>query len=374
MSIESESDVHVPGPEPSANAAPHEPADQSAAAPKAVRRGARRWPRVDGQVAVLWGLFLISIPASRLVSQNFPSGAQLEAIITLGLLLIVLAFGEGLVILTGGIDLSVPAIAASAAYACAWLFSTGMSPLLAIILGLVVAMVIGLVNGLGIAFLKIPSFIMTLAISTIVASALLGLNAGRPARPAPSVLPTLFGEGNKIIGLPVPLFFLIGVVVAGFAIQSLTSFGRWVYAVGSSDRAARVSGLRVGTTLAGVYVVAALFYGIGGMMLLGFSGNARLELGREYLLPAIAAVLVGGTAIAGGRGSFLGTVGGGLLLTTISVDISAANFAEGWKQVLYGAIVLGTLMLSRAAGLGLFARRRSAPSEGHPPQAVPARE
>jgi ribose transport system permease protein len=306
-------------------------------------------------------------------SNSFPSGAQLDAITTLGLFLIVLAFGQGLVILTGGIDLSVPAVAASASYACAWLFATGTPPLLAIVLGLLVALGIGLINGLGVAFLKIPPFIMTLAVSTIVASALLGLNSGRPARAAPEVLPKLFGEGNKVAGVPVPLFFLIGVVLAGFAIQTLTSYGRRVYAVGNTDRAARISGIRVGMTLASVYVVAALFYGIGGMMLLGFSGNARLELGREYLLPSIAAVLVGGTAIAGGRGSFLGTVGGGLLLTAISVDISAANLAEGWKQVLYGAIVLATLMLARAAGLGLKGLRLRPLKPGRVP-AAPARE
>jgi ribose transport system permease protein len=343
-------------------------------APSGESGSGRRRPRIDVQVGLLWLLFLIAIPASRVVSDSFPSGAQLEAISTLGLFLIVLAFGEGLVILTGGIDLSIPAVAASAAYACAWLVSSGTSPLLAIIIGLGVALVIGLVSGLGVSFLKIPPFIMTLAVSTIVASALLGLNKGRPARPAPDVLPTLFGKGNHVLGLPVPLFFLIGVVLGGFAIQSLTSFGRRVYAVGSSERAARVSGVGVGTTLTAVYVVAALFYGIGGIMLLGFAGNARLELGREYLLPAIAAVLVGGTAIAGGRGSFLGTVGGGLLLTAISVDISAADVAEGWKQVLYGAIVLATLMLSRVAGLGIPGLKHGSRAEARAPEAVPARE
>jgi len=316
------------------------------------------WLRGDRQVLLLWLLFIIVIPASHVASSDFPSGTQIEAIAALGLPLIVMAFGQGLVILTGGIDLSVPAAAASAAYVCADLVSTGISPVLAMLLGLVVAMLIGLTNGVGIAFLKIPPFIMTLAVSTIVASALLGINHGQPARAAPTVLNTLFGQGRKVVGIPVPLLFLVAVVLAGFAIQSLTSYGRRVYAVGSADRAARISGIRVGVTLASVYVVAALFYGVGGMMLLGFSGNARLELGGEYLLPSIAAVLVGGTAIAGGRGSFLGTVGGGLLLTAISVDIDAANLAEGWKQVLYGAIVLTTLMLARVASGSFTGLRR----------------
>jgi ribose transport system permease protein len=349
------------------------PPGTSGGAPPAAPSRFRR-PQVDKQVAVTWLLFLIVIPASRIASENFPSGSMLDAIVTLSLFLVVIAFGQGLVILTGGIDLSVAAVAATAAYACAYFVSSGTAPLLAILLGLGIALVIGLVNGLGVAFLKIPPFIMTLAVSTITASALLGFNSGRPARPAPEVLPKLFGEGADVGGLPVTLFFLIGVVAAGFAIQGLTSYGRRVYAIGSTQRAAEISGVRVPMTLASVYVVAALFYGIGGMMLLGFSGNARLELGREYLLPSIAAVLVGGTAIKGGRGSFLGTVGGALLLTAISVDISAADLAEGWKQVLYGAIVLATLMLARAAGLGLrnpFAGRGSRAAAARP---VPARE
>lgn len=330
------------------------------------------WPRLDRQVAVIWLLFLLVIPASRVASESFPSGDMLEAIALLSLFLIVLAFGQGLVILTGGIDLSVPAVSASASYACAYLLSTGSPPGVAILLGLVIAAMIGMLNGVGVAFLKIPPFIMTLAISTIVASALLGLNSGRPARPSPEVLRRLFGEGSSVAGLPVPLYFLIGVVLAGFAIQGLTSYGRRVYAVGSAEQTARISGVRVRRTLASVYVVAALFYGIGGMMLLGFTGSARLELGREYLLPSIAAVLVGGTAIKGGRGSFLGTVGGALLLTAIGVDISAANLAEGWKQVLYGTIVLATLVLARAAGMQIRAPRGTGARKAG--SVLPARE
>jgi ribose transport system permease protein len=320
----------------------------------------RRFASVDRQVLLLWLAFIIVIPASRVVSTSFPSGNQLDAITTLGLFLVVIAFGQGFVILTGGIDLSVPAIVASASYLCAWQTERGTSPVVAIILALGIAAVIGAANGFGVAFLRIPPFIMTLAMGTIVTSALVGLNSGQPAREGPTALVKLFGEGTRLGPFPVALYFLVGAVLVGFAIQSLTSYGRRVYALGSSERTAEISGMRVRLTRASAYVVAAVAYGIGAMMLLGFTGNARIEIGQEYLLPSIAAVLVGGTAIAGGRGLFLGTVAGGLLLTAISVDISASNFDEGWKQVLYGAIVLGTLMLSKLAtrGFGFSSFRR----------------
>jgi ribose transport system permease protein len=146
----------------------------------------------------------------------------------------------------------------------------------------------------------------------------------------------------------------------------MTTYGRRVYAVGNSAIAARVSGLPVRPVQASVYAVAGLFYGIGGVMLLGFAGNAELRLGDEYLLPSIAAVLVGGTAIKGGRGSYVGTIGGVVLLTVVGLDITATGLAEGWKQVLYGAIVLAALVLAKRPSLGplLSAARRRARRSG----------
>lgn len=322
--------------------------------------------RVD-HALIIWAIALILIPASRAVSSSFPSTAQLENLFVLGLFLVVAGFGQGLVILTGGIDLSVPAGLTLAAFSTAWFTSSGGSSGLGVVIGIAAAGVLGLVNGVGIAYLNIPAFIMTLATATITASSLIGVNNAQPARPSPEWLPHLFSTGaHRLGGIPIPIFFFVGIALLGWVIQSMTTYGRRVYAVGNSAIAARVSGLPVRPVQASVYAVAGLFYGIGGVMLLGFAGNAELRLGDEYLLPSIAAVLVGGTAIKGGRGSYVGTIGGVVLLTVVGLDITATGLAEGWKQVLYGAIVLAALVLAKRPSLGplLSAARRRARRSG----------
>jgi len=298
----------------------------------------------------MWILLVLLIPASRLVSSSFPSGTQLQNIAILGVFLVVIGFGQGFVILTGGIDLSVSSTLVATAYTTAWLVSEGDALILAILGGLAVATAIGFVNGIGVALMRVPPFIMTLAVSTITVSALLGIDNSSPARPAPSFLVNLFSGTATIGGIPKSAYILVALALIGYAIQHLSAYGRRVYAIGSAERAARISALPVSAILVTVYMVAAVFYGLGGLLLLGFSGNARLDLGDPWLLPSIAAVLVGGTAISGGRGSYLGTVAGALLLTAVGVDITAAGLAPGWQQVLYGLIVLITLVIARAAG------------------------
>lgn len=313
---------------------------------------ARRRLRLTHET-VVWALFLLLIPASRVVSSSFPSGDQIENILTLGLFLVVIAFGQGLVLLSGGIDLSVPGVVTTSAFTMAAYTEGGGSVMVGLALALLAAAGIGAVNGLGIAYLRIPPFIMTLAIGTITASALLGLNQGTPSRPSPPVLRDLFSGREDLLGIPTPIYFFVGVVFVGWVIQHLTTYGRKVYATGDGELPARISGLRVAAQEASVYVVAAIAYGIGGVMLLGFADGVQLTLGDEWLLPSIAAVLVGGTSIRGGQGSYMGTVAGVLLLTTVATDISASGFPEGWEQVLYGAIVLGALLLARTRRLRL---------------------
>lgn len=333
------------------------PGTEASGAPEPAARGLSlrglRGKRVMVDHAlIIWAIALILIPASRAVSSEFPSTAQLESILLLGLFLVVAGFGQGLVILTGGIDLSVPAGLTLAAFSTAWFTSAGGNSALGIVIGIAASTVLGLVNGIGVAYLRIPAFIMTLATSTITASSLIGINNAQPARPAPGWLPNVFSAGaHRVGGIPAPVFFFVGIALLGWVIQGMTTYGRRVYALGNSPVAARISGVAVRPVHASVYAVAGLFYGIGGVMLLGFAGNAELRLGDDYLLPSIAAVLVGGTAIKGGRGSFFGTIGGVLLLTIVGLDISATGLVEGWKQVLYGVIVLAALILAKRTSL-----------------------
>lgn len=294
---------------------------------------------------VIWLIVILAIPASRLASSSFPSVNQIQNVVVLASFLGVAAFGEGLVILSGGFDLSVSSVITAAGVLVAAYVQNDGSTVVGVVLALLAAAGIGAATGIGVAYFRVPPFIMTIATGSIVAGALQGLNESHPSRPSPSALHTLFGTGRSS-GLPDVIWFFIAFVILAVILQHVSKHGRRVYAVGNSERVAEMSGLPVRAVTASVYAIAGLCYGLAGIMLTGYSSGADLTLGNDYLLPAIAAVVVGGVSIKGGRGTYLGVVGGVLLLTTVGNDIDATSLAQGWKQVLYGAIVAGALILS----------------------------
>jgi ribose transport system permease protein len=298
----------------------------------------------------MWALVILLVPTSRLFSSNFPSAAMVNSTILLGLFLSVVAFGQGLVILSGGIDLSVPAAIALGAFFTGYLASQGLPTPLAIILGLLTSSLVGLVNGIIVSSTNFPPFIVTLAVGTIGAALLLGLSQGQPGQNSPPELVALFNGDLNVLGAAPSLIMLLAVLILGYLIQSRTTFGRSVYAIGNSIRAARIAGIRVRLSAFLVYWVAGIAYGLAGVLLLGYGSGSDLNIGNSWLLPSIAVVVVGGSSISGGTGNYSGTVAAALLITLLSIDISAAGFPEGVKQVLYGAIVLLALLLSKIGG------------------------
>jgi len=301
-------------------------------------------------VVAVWLLFVLMIPLSRLFSANFPSWALVTNTIVLGLFLAVVSFGQGMVVLSGGIDLSVASAIAYSAFFTGSLATAGWPTPAAVVAGIGVASLIGLVNGLIVAYLSFPPFIVTVAVSTIASATLLGLSGGRPGQHSPKVLISLFNGSVRPLGLPLAFYLLLAVVAIGAWVQFRTRLGRRTYAVGNSQVAARYAGIRVRLTLVAVYWIAGIAYGVAGVLLLGYGAGSDLNIGASWMLPSIAAVVVGGSAIAGGSGNWFGTVGAALLLTLIGIDISAVGFSEGIKQVLYGGVVFAALLLGKLEG------------------------
>lgn len=300
---------------------------------------------------VIWVVALLTIPASRLASENFPSLDLLRSVLVLGLFLAIVSFGQGLVILAGGLDLSVAAGITLGAYFTGYLASRGMPTVAAVSIALLIAGMLGLINGILMATTPFPAFIVTLATSSMAASLLLGLSAGAPSQSSPSELTGLFDVSRRILGIPFPVLLFGAVVVVGLILQSKTVFGRYTYAIGDSPRAARVSGVPVKRTTLLVYATAGISYGLAGVMLLGYGSGADLNVGNPWLLPSIAAVVVGGSAIKGGSGSYWGTVGAVVLLTILSIGISAAGISEGLRQIVYGGVILLALISGKLSGL-----------------------
>lgn len=311
-------------------------------------RASRGWWR--HQSAVVWALLLVCLPLSRLANENFPSVSLVVNVVVLGLFLAVIAFGQGLVVLTGGIDLSVASVVALGAYLTGSLWAAGLPVSVAVVVAVVACAAVGAVNGLIISRLGFPAFIVTLAVGTILGSILLGAARGAPAQPSPASLSALFRQDTTLIGIPVAVWLFLAVAAVGLFIQHKTTLGVRAYALGNSVAAARNSRVDVGRTTISVYAVAGAAYGLGGVMLLGYASGADLNVGEPWLLPSIAAVVVGGAAIRGGSGSYGGTLAGVLLLTLLGIDISATGLSEGYKQIVYGAVIVIALLGSRLAG------------------------
>lgn len=297
---------------------------------------------------VLLVLAILVLFSGRFFSDGLPSWIAAQAIITQSLFVAILAFGQGLIMLIGGLDLSIPGVIAISATIVALGTSVwGWPTLVAVAAALLASILVGLINGFLIARFQIPAFIITLAMGGILTGLGIGMTFARKAPAAPEVVVQLFSGIGKIAGIGLPVFFFLLVGIVGYLIQMKSVFGRQAYLFGSSPGTARISGQPVLRIEILVYVVGALASGIGGIMLLGFSGNAQLSLGDEWLMPAIAAVLVGGTVIGSGMGFWQSTFMATVLLTTIIVVIQATGFPEGIKNVIYGVVILIALLVTR---------------------------
>ncbi|MBX3567667.1 MAG: ABC transporter permease [Rhizobiaceae bacterium] len=269
-----------------------------------------------------------------------------NSLLVLSSFLAVLALGQGTVILTGGLDLSVPWTIGLSGIVLAGMVS-GSDAALAYALPLVLLMacVIGFANGVGIVYLGISPIVMTLAMNGILQGAALLYSQGTPAGFSSPLL-RWFMTG-KLAGITPGVIFMIAFVAGAVLLLGKTPFGRRVYGIGNGVRAAQLSGIAVEKTLILVYMLSAVCAALVGAMLTGFSGQASLGMGDDYLLPSIAVVVVGGALITGGRGHYLGMLGGALLLTALQMLLAGTTLPYATRAILYGLVVLGAVMALR---------------------------
>lgn len=323
---------------------------RTAVSPEAPRAASER-PRLtassESLIAVaLFALTALIIVGSRVVSPAFGGWDQAKAILTLSVFVIVIGFGQGLVILLGGLDLSVASVmTVGGILTFRWIGADAAALAWGAPLVLAIGGLIGAANGVGVTLLRVPPFIMTLASGIIVYSACLGITQGTPRGQASPALSALFT--HEIAGVPLILYVVFGLVVLAALLQSSTPFGRRLYAVGANPAAAHIAGLPVDALTVSAYAISGACASLAGVLMVGYASGATLTMGQDYLLPSIAAVVIGGSSILGGSGVFLGTVGGAILLTTLSTIISALGVAQGWRTVIYGAVILAALLLLR---------------------------
>ena len=254
--------------------------------------------------------------------------------------LAILAGCQTIAMLTGGIDLSVGAIASASGFVVATLVGTMGLPA-AIIIVLVAAGIAGLVNGIGVGVFKVHPLIMTLGMSLVV----LGLaNVWQVQRiqTGAGVPPAFRTLGSEMALTVIPYSLIVFVPVALLILLGLrrTGYGRLLYAIGDNPIAARLSGARAWQVLLVLYVISAVLAGIAGFLIAGLTNVASVTLADSYVLPSVAAAVIGGTSILGGRGGFGGTIVGALILTVITSLLSSLGYPEAVRQILFGAIIV----------------------------------
>jgi ribose transport system permease protein len=291
-------------------------------------------------------LIVVFVVTQFVLGNVFDGWHYWDSLLVLSSFLIILALGQGAVILTGGLDLSLPwMIALSGVLLTGLVAGQDAALWTAVPTVLTVAALVGLMNGLGVVALGLSPIVVTLAMNGILQGAALLWSGGTPAGFAPPSLRWMM-TGN-LLGITPVIVFLVAFVAAALLLLGRTAFGRRVYAVGNSEKAARLSGVRTGRVIIAVYILSALCAAIVGILLSGFSGQASLGMGDEYLLPSIAVVVVGGALITGGRGHFAGMVGGALLLTAMQTLLAGTALPYAFRAVFFGLVILAAVIALR---------------------------
>ncbi|MBY3154388.1 ABC transporter permease [Rhizobium laguerreae] len=301
---------------------------------------------IDPAVATAFGCIILLLLAGSIYSPNFLSPDYLLQQLKVASFLGVIATGMMAVILLGQIDLSVPwVVTTGAMMACAATAYGTTGSLLAIPFGIFCGAAIGLVNGLAVAYLRIPSMIITLATNAVAQGLMVVYTGGFSPQDSATPAMRFLATGYTIPGLPNGVLVWLCVGLAAVFMLTRTTFGRSLYAIGNRERAAYMSGIDTRRITLLAFVISGGLSALGGVLLAGYASKASQSMGDAYLLPSIAAVVLGGTHVLGGKGSYLGTVAGVILITLLQSILSVMQIEEAGRQLIYGAVIIGMLLL-----------------------------
>lgn len=304
-----------------------------------------RLRRLVGELRAVWILLLLCV-ALTFTSSVFLTGTNLLNIGLATAVTALLAVGQTFVIILAEIDLSVGAMLGFSAVVTA-LTLRHQGPLVAIVVGVVVGAAAGLVNGLLVTKTRMPSFIATLAMMSILAGLALQITGGNP------VAVTSYSFQNigqsRLVGVPVPVWIMLVVAVIFGVVLARSRYGRHVYATGDNSEAARLSGISVDRVKILAFVISGVLSAVAGFILTARLSTAEPTAGSGLELEAIAAVIIGGTSLAGGRGGLVGTIVGALILGVIDNGMNLLNVSPFLQSVVKGLVILFAVLLDRNA-------------------------
>ncbi|CAG7586067.1 MULTISPECIES: ABC transporter permease [Rhodococcus] len=307
--------------------------------------GGRRWtPTWNGTssvIAITVALFLFSW----LIAPGSISGSAIDSLLPFAGILAIAAIGQTIVVMLKGIDLSLPGMMTLAALVSSQYAQDHGSILAALLVVAAIAVVVGLVNGIVVSAFSVTPLVATLAVNAVLMGAALAYSGGTPTRAPQSVSDFAL---EKTVGVSNTVWLAVLLMIVTVFATGRTAWGRRVVAVGSNERTARAAGVRTSRVKISGYVAAALCYSGAGVLLAGYVSTPNTNAGTSYLLPAIAAVVVGGTALTGGRGNIIGTAVGALFLsqlTQLVLSLGAPSSTQFLVQAVVIAVAVGAQQL-----------------------------
>ena len=302
--------------------------------------------RVLRAFGAVWVAVALLYVISGLISPAMFQMSQVLNILQVASFLGVIALGQVLVILTGGIDLSQAGVVTMTNIAATSIMLGAPENIAAAVaVCLLLAVVAGFVNGLLVIVVGITPLVATLGSNSMLFGAALVYTGGAPRGEAAALF-ELLGTG-RILGIPAPTLIWIALAAALFVATRMTVYGRWLYATGENARAARLMGVPVERVTVSAYMLSAVMACLGGLLLTAYVGSPSLGIGNQFLFTSVAAVVVGGAALKGGIGGVLATVGGAIFITELSSFTNIVRVSTGTQFVLQGAIIVLSVLAYR---------------------------
>lgn len=303
---------------------------------------------LDNAVLVAIAAIVVIVGIGSLYLPAFLSVDYLVQQVYIAAFLGLVAAGAMVVILLGHIDLSIPWVMTAAAMVATSMVGIGepWAVTLAIPAGLLVGVVVGLFNGIGVGYLRLPSMILTLAVNAVLLGVAVVYTGGFAPQTKASEAMRVLGKGSDILGVPNMLWIWLLLSIAVVFMLRRTPFGRYIFATGNRERATYLSGVNTNVVLVKAFVISGTCSALGGILLAGRLDQSYQGMGDEYLLPAIAAVVLGGTNILGGRGTYLGTVAGVLVITLLTSVLAVMQMPEASRRIIYGVVIIAMLLVN----------------------------
>jgi ribose transport system permease protein len=310
------------------------------------KRSVGRGANLLRQVGFPLVLLIVLFAGAGIVNPQFLSWDSLRIQFTLAAFIGIVGIGQTLAILIGQIDLSIPANISLSAILSANIYGQTSNPVLSLLAGAAVGLATGLLNGIGIACLRVPSLIWSLGMNLVLQGATLVYTD--TSAPSSTIAPFAHWIVTGTIGgVPTILLFWLLLSVVCLVVLHATAFGRRIYALGNNELASAMSGINLFHVYFPVYLISGLAASITGILLSGYSGQTYLGMGESYLLIPIAAVVIGGTTLAGGRGGYFGTMIGSIAVVLLDSVLTSLQVSPGLRKIFFGAIIVAMMLLFR---------------------------